>query len=97
MRTLYKCRGCEAEMSVMTDGEDTQGRRCHACGCKMSSFGVDNEYKTPWYPVPAYIGAKGHDGEPHVLNRDGELVAVFERIEDAELAADAANTFRRGK
>ena len=35
MRTIYKCRGCKAEMPVMTAGPDTKERRCPECGCKM--------------------------------------------------------------
>lgn len=47
-----------------------------------------------WYAVPGYKGAKGIEGQPHVVNQDGELIACFEAIEDAEAAAKAVNKER---
>ena len=50
-----------------------------------------SDIKTPWYPVPPCRGAKGWESDPHVLNRDGEPVGVFEMLADAEAAANAVN------
>jgi hypothetical protein len=42
-----------------------------------------------WYAVPAYKGARGIDGQHHVVNAHGELVCTCERLQDAEsIAAD---------
>ena len=49
------------------------------------------DLKAPWYPVPPYKGGKGWEGDPHILNCDGELVGVFETLADAEAAARAMN------
>ena len=48
----------------------------------------------PWHPVPAYKGAKGPEGQPHVVDANGELVGVFELMEHAEITARAVNLSR---
>jgi len=45
----------------------------------------------PWHPVPAYKGAKSPQGQPHVVDTNGELVGVFELMEYAEITARAVN------
>ena len=44
-----------------------------------------------WYAVPAYKGATGHFGQPHVVNSHGELIARCESITDAVQIADDHN------
>lgn len=44
-----------------------------------------------WYAVPAYRGARGIDGSPHVVDEAGQLVCTCELIEHAELIARLFN------
>lgn len=44
-----------------------------------------------WYVVPLYSTDKTPRSGADVYNRCGELVATFERIEDAERAVGAVN------
>ena len=50
-----------------------------------------SDIKTPWYPVPPCTGATGWEGDPHILNREGEPVGSFEMMADAEATARAVN------
>lgn len=53
---------------------------------------MSEELNLPWYPVPAYGGAGGHAGSPHILDRDGQLVATFECLAHAESVCARVNS-----
>lgn len=44
-----------------------------------------------YFAVPAYAGSKGFESQPHVVNKKGELVAVFETLDECIFFVDAAN------
>jgi len=48
-----------------------------------------------WYAVPAYKGAEGFIGQPHVVNARGELVANCEALDEAEQIAGDHNALLR--
>jgi hypothetical protein len=60
--------------------------------CVEPSMREDLCRSDTWYPVPGYKKASGWEQDPHILNSEGELVAVFETMEDAERAAKAVNS-----
>lgn len=50
-----------------------------------------NTLKLPWHYVPGYRGAEGYEKGPHIVNCDGELVAVFEDAHDGMYAEGMCN------
>lgn len=98
MRTIVKCRACKAEVPVMTNTRPVNAvRRCPACSSDMYPIQDSGEQtKSRWHPVPAYRGAKGYEGQPHIINQDGELVAVFENFTGPDGAVRAAEDHNDG-
>ena len=65
-------------------------RRCPACSSDMYPIQDSGPAESRWHPVPAYKGAKGFEGQPHIVNERGELVAVFENFTGPDGAVRAA-------
>jgi len=91
---LLRCSNedCKHEINTKYGIEVLYITRCPQCDCRLHKVSQDKpDLALPWYAVPAYKGAKGIDGQPHVVDANGELVGLYELMEYAEITARAIN------